>query len=186
LRNRVLGGFIGLAIILAAGSAWAHHSPSSIFDMNKPFTLSGTLTHCDLYRREKSGRQRSGKLEMGKRAASIFEARGRNERAIQKCCGPNGFGERVSREGWLALRIFDEDHVRGWDVARDGAAGRGWRTIGRSGGGDFRANRERRAKTDLLILGMTMIDDLGAEAGCTGSREGQRNSLAQQQKEGGI
>jgi hypothetical protein len=47
VRNRVLGGFIAIAIVLAAGSAWAHHSPSSIFDMTKPFTLSGTLTQVE-------------------------------------------------------------------------------------------------------------------------------------------
>jgi len=47
LRNRVLGGFIAIAIMLAAGTAWAHHSPSSIFDMTKPFTLSGTLTQVE-------------------------------------------------------------------------------------------------------------------------------------------
>jgi len=47
LRNRVLGGFIAIAIVLAAGTAWAHHSPSSIFDMTKPFTLSGTLTQVE-------------------------------------------------------------------------------------------------------------------------------------------
>lgn len=35
------------AIVLAAGSAWAHHSPSSIFDMSQKFTLTGTLTQVD-------------------------------------------------------------------------------------------------------------------------------------------
>lgn len=47
MRNRVLGGFIAVAILVAAESAWAHHSPSSIFDMTKPFTLSGTLTQVE-------------------------------------------------------------------------------------------------------------------------------------------
>src|SRR6202167_3256092 len=35
------------AIFLAAGSARAHHSPSSIFDMSQKFTLTGTLTQVD-------------------------------------------------------------------------------------------------------------------------------------------
>jgi len=47
LRYRVLGGFAAFLVLLAAGSAWAHHSPSSIFDMSKPFTLTGTLTQVD-------------------------------------------------------------------------------------------------------------------------------------------
>lgn len=35
------------AILLSAGSARAHHSPSSIFDMANKFTLSGTLTQVE-------------------------------------------------------------------------------------------------------------------------------------------
>jgi uncharacterized protein DUF6152 len=34
-------------IFLAPGSAWAHHSPSSIFNMSEKFTLTGTLTQVD-------------------------------------------------------------------------------------------------------------------------------------------
>ena len=47
MRYRVLGGLVGIAIVLAAGTAWAHHSPSSIFDMAKPFALTGTLTQVE-------------------------------------------------------------------------------------------------------------------------------------------
>jgi len=35
---------IVLTVLFAAGSVWAHHSPSAIFDMTKKFTLVGTLT----------------------------------------------------------------------------------------------------------------------------------------------
>jgi hypothetical protein len=35
------------AILLVAGTARAHHSPSSIFDMANKFTLSGTLTQVE-------------------------------------------------------------------------------------------------------------------------------------------
>ena len=35
------------ATLLAAGTARAHHSPSSIFDMANKFTLSGTLTQVE-------------------------------------------------------------------------------------------------------------------------------------------
>src|SRR5580700_6613736 len=37
----------GLAICCAAGSLWAHHSPSAEFDMTKRFILTGTLTKVD-------------------------------------------------------------------------------------------------------------------------------------------
>jgi hypothetical protein len=37
--------YIGLCVALLFGvDAWAHHSPSAIFDMNKMQTVSGTLT----------------------------------------------------------------------------------------------------------------------------------------------
>ena len=35
------------AISLSAGTARAHHSPSSIFNMSEKFTLTGTLTQVD-------------------------------------------------------------------------------------------------------------------------------------------
>jgi hypothetical protein len=38
---------IGIAISFAAGSLWAHHSPSAEFDMTKRFVLTGTLTKVD-------------------------------------------------------------------------------------------------------------------------------------------
>jgi hypothetical protein len=38
---------IVLTTALAAGSLWAHHSPSAVFDMSKRFTLSGKLTKVD-------------------------------------------------------------------------------------------------------------------------------------------
>jgi Family of unknown function (DUF6152) len=47
LRYRTSGGLVALATFLLAGSVWAHHSPSSIFDMTKPFTQTGTLTQVE-------------------------------------------------------------------------------------------------------------------------------------------
>ena len=35
------------AIVCATASVWAHHSPSAIFDMSKPFVLKGTLAKVD-------------------------------------------------------------------------------------------------------------------------------------------
>ena len=37
---------IALAVVVA-GSAWAHHSMSALFDFNQRFTRSGTLTQVD-------------------------------------------------------------------------------------------------------------------------------------------
>jgi len=36
-----------LAILFGAGSLWAHHSPSAIFEMSKRITMTGTLTKVD-------------------------------------------------------------------------------------------------------------------------------------------
>jgi hypothetical protein len=36
-----------LILLIAAGSLWAHHSPSAEFDMTKRFTVAGTLTKVD-------------------------------------------------------------------------------------------------------------------------------------------
>ena len=38
---------IALSVVLAAGPAWAHHSPSAIFDMSKRTPLTGVLTKVD-------------------------------------------------------------------------------------------------------------------------------------------
>ena len=35
------------AVLLAAGSLWAHHSFSAVFDLSKKITLTGTLTKLD-------------------------------------------------------------------------------------------------------------------------------------------
>lgn len=47
LTRKVFAVFLTLAGFLAAGSLSAHHSPSAIFDMSKPFVLKGTLTKID-------------------------------------------------------------------------------------------------------------------------------------------
>jgi hypothetical protein len=44
LMTKVFAVSLALAALLPAGSLSAHHSPSAVFDMSKPFTLKGTLT----------------------------------------------------------------------------------------------------------------------------------------------
>ena len=39
--------FIALVVMLAAGTAWAHHNMSALFDFNQRFTRTGTLTKLD-------------------------------------------------------------------------------------------------------------------------------------------
>ena len=41
------GFFVAIAVLLAAGSASAHHNMSALFDFNDRVTLTGTLTKMD-------------------------------------------------------------------------------------------------------------------------------------------
>jgi len=45
--NYRISAFIALGIMLAAGTAWAHHNMSALFDFNQRFTRTGTLTKLD-------------------------------------------------------------------------------------------------------------------------------------------
>jgi hypothetical protein len=47
LRIKVVAAVIGVWIVMAAVPSWAHHSPSAIFDMTKPISVTGTLTKVD-------------------------------------------------------------------------------------------------------------------------------------------
>jgi hypothetical protein len=47
LRYKIPIVLIFFTVVFAAGSAWAHHSPSAVFDMEKRFTVAGTLTQVD-------------------------------------------------------------------------------------------------------------------------------------------
>ena len=44
MKHRILSAALAL---MAATSAWAHHSPSAIFDMGKRITVTGKLTKID-------------------------------------------------------------------------------------------------------------------------------------------
>ena len=54
--RRVFAASLALTVLFTPGPATAHHSPSAVFDMAKPFVVSGTLTkiewvnpHIDLF-----------------------------------------------------------------------------------------------------------------------------------------
>ena len=46
MTSRLIASTV-LALLLAAGSAWAHHNMSAIFDFNQRVTISGTLSKVD-------------------------------------------------------------------------------------------------------------------------------------------
>ena len=46
MKSRV-SAFIVVGVLLAAGSAWAHHNMSAPFDFNDRFTRTGTLARSD-------------------------------------------------------------------------------------------------------------------------------------------
>ena len=47
MKNRIVAVWLGLAVLLAATSLMAHHSPSAIFDMKKKVSLKGSVTKVD-------------------------------------------------------------------------------------------------------------------------------------------
>jgi hypothetical protein len=47
LRYKIPALLIFFAVLFAAGPLPAHHSPSAVFDMEKRFTVAGTLTQVD-------------------------------------------------------------------------------------------------------------------------------------------
>ena len=47
MRYKISFILIFFTVLFAAGSLPAHHSPSAVFDMEKKFTVAGTLTQVD-------------------------------------------------------------------------------------------------------------------------------------------
>ena len=47
MRYKIASVFIFFAVLFAASSLQAHHAPSAVFDMEKKFTLAGTVTQVD-------------------------------------------------------------------------------------------------------------------------------------------
>lgn len=45
--NRRLSASIAIGVLLAAGSLWAHHNMSALFDFNNRVTITGTLSKFD-------------------------------------------------------------------------------------------------------------------------------------------
>jgi hypothetical protein len=47
LRQKMLRALVATGLLMASVSAWAHHSPSAIFDMGKRISVTGTLVKVD-------------------------------------------------------------------------------------------------------------------------------------------
>ena len=73
VRQRIYGVLLALIILFATVSLWAHHSPSAIFDMSKPFTMGGTLTKID-WINPHIVVYIDGKAEDGKAESWVFES----------------------------------------------------------------------------------------------------------------
>ena len=70
--NYRIGASIALAVMLAAGPAWAHHNMSALFDFNQRFTRTGTLTKLD-WRNPHSYLTVDAKNDQGQMETWLFE-----------------------------------------------------------------------------------------------------------------
>jgi hypothetical protein len=111
--------FVTLAALLVAGSAWAHHNMSAIFDFNDRVNLSGTLTkvdwrnpHIELVVDSKSGDQvQTWSLEGP--APSFFRTRDINKSDFEGAIGKNVTAEASrardgSRSGLLRVMTLPD------------------------------------------------------------------------------
>ena len=86
--------FVALSGILLAGSAWAHHNMTALFDFNDRVTLSGTLTkvdwrnpHIELIVDAKSGGDQAQTWSLEGPPPSFFRARDINKSDIETAIG---------------------------------------------------------------------------------------------------
>jgi len=103
MKAHVLGGLMAAGIMLAAGTAVAHHSFAAEFDANKPITLTGKVTkvewtnpHVWFYinvKDEKTGEVANWGAEMG--PPHLLQRRGWRRDSLK-------IGEEVSVSGALA------------------------------------------------------------------------------------
>ena len=114
--------FVVVGAILSAGSAWAHHNMTAIFDFNDRVMLSGTLTkvdwrnpHIELVVDAKSGDQvQSWSLEGP--PPSFFRARDINRSDVEAALGKTITAEASrardhSRSGLLRVMTLPDGKV---------------------------------------------------------------------------
>ena len=98
--------FVAFAVVLAAGSAWAHHNMSAIFDFNDRVSMTGTLKkidwrnpHIELVVDAKAGEQIQAWSLEGP-APSFFRAREINKTDIEAAIGKEvSFEASRARDG---------------------------------------------------------------------------------------
>ena len=78
-----ISAFIILGVMLAAGTAWAHHSSSALFDSNQRVTLTGTLTKLD-WRNPHIWLTVEAKNDQGQVETWLFEGDAPNSYATRK------------------------------------------------------------------------------------------------------
>jgi len=116
------GVFVAVGAILLAGSVWAHHNMTAIFDFNDRVTLNGTLTkvdwrnpHIELVVNVKMGDQvQSWSLEGP--PPSFFRARDINRSDVEAALGKTVTAEASrardgSRSGLLRVMTLSDGKV---------------------------------------------------------------------------
>ena len=109
MNYRIRSALATVALLLAAGSSWAHHSQAAVFDFSKKFTLVGTLArvdwrnpHIQAFLESKGD---GGKMEawvMEAMAPSSFRTRGVSKSDFEKFVGQTVTVEAVrARDGSL-------------------------------------------------------------------------------------
>ena len=114
--------FLAVGVIMLAGSAWAHHNMTAIFDFNDRVMLSGTLTkvdwrnpHIELVVNVKMGDQvQSWSLEGP--PPSFFRARDINRSDVEAALGKTVTAEASrardgSRSGLLRVMTLSDGKV---------------------------------------------------------------------------
>jgi hypothetical protein len=88
MRHRTI--FIALAAVAFAGTAWAHHNMSALYDFNDRITMSGTLTkidwrnpHIELIVDSKVGGSETQSWSLEGPSPSFFRARDINKSDIE-------------------------------------------------------------------------------------------------------
>jgi hypothetical protein len=114
--------FVVLAAMLLAGSAWAHHNMSALFDFNDRVTVSGTLSkidwrnpHIELVVDTKSGEQVQAWSLEGP-PPSFFRARDINKSDIEAALGKMVTAEASrardgSRSGLLRVMTLPDGKI---------------------------------------------------------------------------
>jgi len=115
--------FVVLAALLLAGSAWAHHNMSALFDFNDRVALSGTLSkvdwrnpHIELLVDTKSGGEQVQTWSLEGPPPSFFRARDINKSDFENALGKTVTAEASrardgSRAGLLRVMTLPDGKI---------------------------------------------------------------------------